>query len=109
MTKHLWPAILTPLTMAFLLAGHGDSGRMFAAQSLSARSEGSVEATARKALKITLIGTGGGPIVNPRRFGISTLIAADNQRLLFDCGRGTTLRLAEAGEPLGDITKLFLT
>jgi ribonuclease Z len=109
MRKHLWPAILPAFTMAFLLAGDGASERMLAAQSLGARSEGSVQATAGKALKITLIGTGGGPIVNPRRFGISTLVEADNQRLLFDCGRGATLRLAEAGEALGDISKLFLT
>jgi hypothetical protein len=72
MTKHLWPAILPPLTMAFFSAGHGDSERMFAAQSLEAYPEGRVQASASKALKITLIGTGGGPIVNPRRFGIST-------------------------------------
>jgi ribonuclease Z len=109
MRKHLWPGILPAFTMAFLLAGDGASERILAAQSLGARSDGSVQATAGESLKITLIGTGGGPIVNPRRFGISTLVAADIQRLLFDCGRGATLRLAEAGEALGDISKLFLT
>jgi ribonuclease Z len=109
MRKHFLSTILLQLTIVFLFAGPGDSERMLAAQSLGARSDGSLQATGRKALKITLIGTGGGPIVNPRRFGISTLVAADNQRLLFDCGRGATLRLAEAGETLGDINKVFLT
>src|SRR5690242_5667913 len=98
MKKHLLSAILLELTFVFLFAGPGGSARMLAAQSLGARADRSLQATGTKALKITLIGTGGGPIVNPRRFGISTLVAADNQRLLFDCGRGATLRLAEAGE-----------
>jgi len=108
MRKHFWLAILLPLTTAFFLAGCS-SERMLVAQSLGARSEGNVQATIRKVLKITLIGTGGGPIVNVRRFGTSTLVEADDQRLLFDCGRGATLRLAEAGEALGNISKLFLT
>jgi hypothetical protein len=34
MKKYLWSAILPPLTIALLLAEHGHSGRMLAAQSL---------------------------------------------------------------------------
>jgi ribonuclease Z len=109
MKKYLWSAILAPLTIALLLAGQGHSERMLAAQSVGTAPEKSGAATVRKALKVTLIGTGGGPNVNLRRFGPSTLVDADNQRLLFDCGRGATLRLAEAGAPLSDISKLFLT
>src|SRR5262245_49522940 len=109
MKKYVWSAILPPLTVAWLLAGHGHSERMLTAQSLGTGSEKGDPATARKALKVTLIGTGGGPNVNLRRFGPSTLVEADNQRLLFDCGRGATLRLAEAGASLSDISKLFLT
>ena len=30
-------------------------------------------------------------------------------RLLFDCGRGATLRLAQVGVPIGSISRLFLT
>src|SRR5689334_15943662 len=46
-------------------------------------------------LKVVLLGTGVGPQLNLQQFGESTLIEAGSVRLLFDCGRGTTLRLAE--------------
>jgi ribonuclease Z len=109
MKKHLWSAILPTLTIALLLAGHGHSERMLTAQSLGTRSEKSEPGTAGKVLKVTLIGTGGGPEVNLRRFGPSTLVEAGDQKLLFDCGRGATLRLTEAGASLSDISRLFLT
>jgi ribonuclease Z len=59
--------------------------------------------------KVVLLGTGVGPRVNLQQFGASTLIEAGGVRLLFDCGRGSTLRLNELGVPLGSITRLFLT
>ena len=60
-------------------------------------------------LKIVLLGTGVGPPVNLEQFGASTLIEAGSVRLLFDCGRGATLRLAQLGVPLGSINRVFLT
>lgn len=60
-------------------------------------------------LKVVLLGTGVGPPVNLQQFGASTLVEAGGQRFLFDCGRGATLRLAQAGVPLGSVTRLFLT
>lgn len=60
-------------------------------------------------IKIILLGTGVGPPVNLRQYGASTLIEAGDVRLLFDCGRGATLRLAQVGVPLGSISRLFLT
>jgi ribonuclease BN (tRNA processing enzyme) len=36
-------------------------------------------------------------------------IANGNERLLFDCGRGATLRLTQMGVPIGSIHRLFLT
>ena len=60
-------------------------------------------------LRITLLGTGGGPTVNLKRFGPSTMVEAGTERLLFDCGRGTTLRLTEHGTAPGSVTTLFLT
>lgn len=60
-------------------------------------------------IKVVLLGTGFGPPVNLQQFGASTLIEAGGVRLLFDCGRGATLRLAEVGVPLGSISRLFLT
>lgn len=61
-----------------------------------------------QALKVTLLGTG-----NPRpsidRFGPSILVEAGQQYLLFDCGRGATIRLSQAGVPFSSVSALFLT
>src|SRR5262245_20661429 len=58
-------------------------------------------------IKVTLLGTST-PNPLPDRFGPSTLVEAGNERLLFDCGRGATIRLWQARIPLGTV-KLFLT
>ncbi len=47
-------------------------------------------------MKVTLLGTGS-PIPNPDRAGPATLIQTANEHILFDCGRGVVMRLAEAG------------
>jgi ribonuclease Z len=60
-------------------------------------------------LKVVLLGTGAGPPVNLQQYGASILVEAGGERFLFDCGRGATLRLAEAGVPIGSITRVFLT
>jgi ribonuclease Z len=41
--------------------------------------------------------------------GISTLVEAGGERLLFDAGRGAMSRLVEAGFPMNAVTKVFLT
>jgi ribonuclease Z len=61
------------------------------------------------AIKVVLLGTGGGPPMNLQRYGPSTLVEAGNETLLFDCGRGSTLRMAEYGIRLGGVSKLFVT
>ena len=58
-------------------------------------------------IKVTLLGTST-PNPLPDRFGPSTLVEAGNERLLFDCGRGATIRLWQVRVPLGTV-KLFLT
>lgn len=59
-------------------------------------------------MTVTLLGTG---TPNPRveRMGPSTLIEAGGQRLLFDVGRATTIRLAQARIPIPSVTAVFLT
>ena len=64
---------------------------------------------ASDSLKVVLLGTGVGPVVNLEQYGASTLVEAGGQRLLFDCGRGATLRLAQAGVPIGSVARVFLT
>ena len=60
-------------------------------------------------MRVILLGTGVGPPVNLVQYGASTLIEAGGTRLLFDCGRGATIRLTEAGIPLPSVRRLFLT
>ena len=63
----------------------------------------------RAAITVTLLGSGGGPNPNPKRFGPSILVRAGRQTLLFDCGRGATIRLAQLGMLLGEVRHVFLT
>lgn len=63
---------------------------------------------ADKLFRVTLLGTGT-PVPSPERFGYSTLIEAGDQKLLFDFGRGVTIRLAQLRIPFGTINAHFLT
>jgi ribonuclease Z len=58
--------------------------------------------------RVTLLGTGS-PAPGINRFGASTLVEASGQTLLFDAGRGATIRLNQAGIPLRNLTATFLT
>lgn len=60
------------------------------------------------AFKVTLLGTGS-PALSVARFGPSTLVEVGGQRLLFDCGRAATLRIAQLGIPLASVSDVFLT
>jgi ribonuclease Z len=60
-------------------------------------------------LRVILLGTESGPPVSLDQFGMSTLVEAGRTRLLFDCGRGATIRLTQAGVPIASINRLFLT
>jgi ribonuclease Z len=57
--------------------------------------------------RVTLLGTST-PNPLPDRFGPSTLVEAGSERLVFDCGRGCTIRLWQLRIPLGAV-KLFIT
>ena len=62
---------------------------------------------AAQEIKVTLLGTGT-PIVNLNRFGMSTLVEAGRQKLLFDAGR-VVLRLQQKGASIRDINAIFIT
>jgi ribonuclease Z len=64
---------------------------------------------AASTLKVILLGTAGGPTIQPERLGISTLVVAGSESLLFDAGRGLTFALARLSIPATTITKVFLT
>ena len=59
-------------------------------------------------MKVTLLGTGT-PVLNINRFGMSTLVVAGGQKLVFDVGRGAAMRLHQAKVSLHDITAIFVT
>lgn len=90
------------------LAPSSRSNVLWAAQSRPARSD-ALQSPSRDMLKVVLLGTGVGPPVNLQQFEASTLVEAGGMRLLFDCGRGATIRLTQAGVPIGSISRLFLT
>jgi ribonuclease Z len=72
----------------------------------------SAQSKADSDFKVTLLGTGT-PIPDPDRFGPSTLVEAGNQKLLFDAGRGATIRLRQISVSkatiMTKIDALFLT
>jgi ribonuclease Z len=59
-------------------------------------------------IKVTLLGTGS-PTISAERMGPCTLVEAGAERLLFDAGRGCAIRVAQAGVPWSELTKVFLT
>ena len=66
------------------------------------------EAADEGLFRVTLLGTGI-PVPQPDRFGPATLVEAGGQVLLFDAGRGATIRLFQLGIPLSKVGPLFLT
>jgi ribonuclease Z len=62
-----------------------------------------------KEIRVTLLGTASGPRAFVDKAGISTLVEAGGERLLFDAGRGFMQRLVQAGFPMNAVSKLFLT
>jgi ribonuclease Z len=59
-------------------------------------------------MRVTLLGTGT-QIPNAERFGSAILVEVAGKKLLFDCGRGVVIRLAQAQISPKDIDGLFLT
>ena len=68
----------------------------------------SLAAAQAEPLKVTLLGTGT-PTPRLTAFGASTLVEAGKQKLLFDLGRGSTIRLFQKRIPLGAINAHFIT
>jgi ribonuclease Z len=64
--------------------------------------------SAQEVFRVTLLGTGT-PKLRIERFGPGTLIEAGGEKLLFDCGRGTTMRLQQCGVQPREVSAVFLT
>ena len=59
-------------------------------------------------LRVVLLGTG---IPNPdiNAFGTATMIEAGDQKVMLDCGRGTVIRMAQMGMPVGHTDTVILS
>jgi ribonuclease Z len=99
----IFPLVVSPLAVAQAPLSNDDQAKT------SGQSGRVIQSASADNLKIILLGTGVGPPVNLRQFGASTLIEAGSVRLLFDCGRGATVRLTQMEVPLGSISRVFLT
>ncbi len=101
----------TKLLVFALFAGLTALAPASRAGTQSPRAPGAVryEKAPADTLRVVLLGTAGGPQARFDQFGISTLVEAGDDRLLFDCGRGATLRLAQLGVPMASVDRLFLT
>ncbi len=93
--RMLLGAAITGLAMPALLA-------------VMARAQTTPDRSGEGTITVTLLGTGS-PILDPNRFGPSTLVQAGGLHLLFDAGRGCTIRLSQLRVPLGRIDGIFLT
>lgn len=99
---------MTTTTRQFILAG------IAATLALIYSIYGSAAAEEKPAVSneivVTLLGTGGGPEPILARFGPATLVQAGGLNLLFDAGRGVTVRLYQLGISSGKgIDAVFLT
>jgi ribonuclease Z len=108
MTKGLFLAVsLVSLGLSPVPPRHSDL--VGSTESAPARDGATAHPAPSDSLTVILLGSGVGPVVNLQQFGASILVEAGGERFLFDCGRGATIRLAQAGIPIGMISRLFLT
>jgi ribonuclease Z len=84
------------LTLLLLAVGRGGS-------------QETVSPSGDATIRVILLGTAGGPTFDPQRLGISTLVEAGSERLLFDAGRSLTTGMARMAINPADVTKVFLT
>src|SRR5688500_18980992 len=69
----------------------------------------SLSADDRKATRLILLGTRGGPRVDDGRRNSSVLLLINGVPYVVDCGYGTTRQLLAAGIPLNSVRYIFIT
>jgi ribonuclease Z len=95
--------------VTFLLCRPGSVDPEAAMQVQALQAAGQYQPPSPDILRVVLLGSGSGPPVRLNQFGMSTLVEAGGMRLLFDCGRGATIRITQLGVPIASISRLFLT
>src|SRR6188768_4535640 len=108
MKKRLILAVSTGIFL-LLFGLDGYTQGVWASQKLALKNETFFQDSSTGILKVILLGSGAGPRIDLQQFGPSILVEAGNERFLFDCGRGSTLRMAQLGISHGSISQLFLT
>lgn len=63
----------------------------------------------RAPLRLTLLGTSGGPPPLATRFGISSALVVNGKTYIVDCGRGAVSQYMRAGLSMPSLTSIFLT
>ena len=91
-----------------LRAGSGLLGASLAPSVFPAPAWAQGAPAAAGAMTVTLLGTGS-PSPNPFRFSAATLVQAGGLNLLFDAGRGCTIRLRQLGVRLGSVSPVLIT
>ena len=91
-----------------LRAGSGLLGAWLAPSVFPAQAWAQSAPAAAGTMTVTLLGTGS-PSPNPVRFSAATLVQAGGLDMLFDAGRGCTIRLRQLGVRLGGVSPVFLT
>lgn len=81
---------------------------LFAFVLCAGSSDAEGQPAAKGDFRVTLLGSGT-PVPQPDRFGPATLVEAGGKKLLFDAGRGATIRLFQLRVPLSEVGPLFLT
>src|SRR4051794_2848297 len=100
----------TIVSLAVLVAAASTAAKSsHAIDRYTGASGAAAQSAAADTLTVILLGTGVGPPMNLQQFGASTLVEAGTTRLLFDCGRGATMRLAQMDVPIGSVSRVFLT
>jgi len=90
------------------LIGWGAMAAETHAQTPVAGAPAAVAPAPANAIVVTLLGTGS-PVPLPDRFGMSTLVQAGGMNLVFDAGRGCSIRLSQCGLSLGKLDAVFIT
>src|SRR3954464_9506003 len=67
------------------------------------------QADSSRALRVTFLGTSGGPVAGPASAGSAALVEYGNEVVLIDAGRGAVQQMQRINQNLGAFGRVFLT
>jgi ribonuclease Z len=72
-------------------------------------SPATAQADSSRALRVTFLGTSGGPVAGPASAGSAALVEYGNEVVLIDAGRGAVQQMQRINQNLGAFGRVFLT